>query len=194
MSLTHAAEDPRVVRSKTAVLETTRELLREFGFGGVTVDAVTARSGVAKTTIYRHWPDSNALLLDAFTFEKPIVDFDETDDLRADLRRGVRRLVADLSGDSWGPLFPAMMEASERDHDFRRLSRAFIDERRRPLLVRLTRAAKSRQLSADTDVELLASAIVGPIFYRRFVSRQAMAKVFPDQVVDLALRGVGYDG
>ena len=48
--------DQRVVRSKTRVLEETYRLLSEGGMGGVSVDEVSRRSGVAKTTIYRHWP------------------------------------------------------------------------------------------------------------------------------------------
>jgi AcrR family transcriptional regulator len=46
--------DPRVERSRRAVLETTFELLYESGVGGFSVDEVARRSGVAKTTIYRH--------------------------------------------------------------------------------------------------------------------------------------------
>src|SRR5919198_1676494 len=57
--------DPRVRHSKEVVMATTYELLSEEGLAGVTVDAVARRSGVAKTTIYRHWPSREALLLDA---------------------------------------------------------------------------------------------------------------------------------
>ena len=57
--------DPRVQRSRDAVLTTTFELLGESGVGGFTVDEVARRSGVAKTTIYRHWPSREALVIDA---------------------------------------------------------------------------------------------------------------------------------
>src|SRR5450755_4262310 len=46
-------------------LTMTFELLSESGVGGVTVDEVARRSGVAKTTIYRHWPTREALVIDA---------------------------------------------------------------------------------------------------------------------------------
>jgi len=54
-----------VRRSKEAVMAATYELLQETGLGGLTVDAVSERSGVAKTTIYRHWPTRSALVIDA---------------------------------------------------------------------------------------------------------------------------------
>ena len=58
--------DPRVARSRAAVLAATVDLLGELGHAGTTVEAIAERSGVAKTTIYRHWPSRAPLLIDAF--------------------------------------------------------------------------------------------------------------------------------
>ena len=60
-----ADADARVLRSRKAVLAATLRLLAEAGLSGVSVDEVSKRSGVAKTTIYRHWSSRSALLLDA---------------------------------------------------------------------------------------------------------------------------------
>src|ERR1700691_5425013 len=57
--------DGRVRRSRDRVLTTTFELLGESGVGGFTVEEVARRSGVAKTTIYRHWRSREALVIDA---------------------------------------------------------------------------------------------------------------------------------
>src|SRR4051794_38037243 len=57
--------DQRVERSRKSVLTATVQLLAEAGLGGVSVDEVSRRSRVAKTTIYRHWPSRSVLLLDA---------------------------------------------------------------------------------------------------------------------------------
>ena len=54
--------DPRIERTRTAVLDAASDLLAEAGVVGFNVDAVARRSGVARTTIYRHWPDANELL------------------------------------------------------------------------------------------------------------------------------------
>jgi AcrR family transcriptional regulator len=59
---TDGALDARVVRSRRAVLAAGAELLRSGGVDAVTVEAVTATSGVAKTTVYRHWPTRDHLL------------------------------------------------------------------------------------------------------------------------------------
>ncbi len=60
-------EDPRVVRSRAAVVEATLALVAEVGIGETTVDAIAERSGVAKTTIYRHWTGKPAIVLDALS-------------------------------------------------------------------------------------------------------------------------------
>jgi AcrR family transcriptional regulator len=186
---TAKAEDPRITRSKSAIIETTRSLLREHGFSGVSIEAVSAHCGVAKTTIYRHWPDRNALMLDAFTFPPDEGLFDPTDDLRSDLSSGLRRLRDRLVAGDWAPLIPAMIEAAERDIEFRRLAKRFVEQRRQPLTVRLRLAVDCGELPAGTDLELLASMLVGPLFYRRLITRQTSHRAFPDDLVDFVLAG-----
>src|SRR5579862_7865572 len=57
--------DQRVRRSKETVLRTTFELLTETGLDGISIDEIARRSGVAKTTIYRHWATRSDLVIDA---------------------------------------------------------------------------------------------------------------------------------
>src|SRR5215831_7530232 len=65
MTETTAKPDRRTERSRQAILDATRELLADGDVGALTVEAVAARSGVAKTTIYRRWRDKWELALDA---------------------------------------------------------------------------------------------------------------------------------
>src|SRR5262249_43817854 len=77
--------DRRVEKSKKAVLGTVYEWLTKSGLSGVSVEEVSRRSGVAKTTIYRHWPSRESLLLDACSqlSTRPLVP--HTGNLRTDL-------------------------------------------------------------------------------------------------------------
>src|ERR1019366_2515587 len=54
--------DPRVVRTRTAVLEAAIDLLAERGYSGFSVEGVVEATGIAKTTLYRHWPTRDDLL------------------------------------------------------------------------------------------------------------------------------------
>src|SRR6266487_3976075 len=91
--------DPRVERSRMVVLEAAVDELADAGYGGVTIESVAARAGVAKSTIYRHWPDKLALIADAFeTFHEHMVPNVATGTARErveSLARHVAEIVVD---------------------------------------------------------------------------------------------------
>lgn len=173
------------------MLDATRALLREVGFGGVSIEGVAARSGVAKTTIYRHWPDKNLLLLDGYAVGAPKPDFPCTDDLRADLLSAMRQLAHDLTSSEWAGLLPSMIEAAESDEEFLQISRPFIEARRQPMKLRLKAALRSGQLPEDTDIEMVMALLTGPLFYRRLLTHQPLTARLVEGVLDAVLAGVG---
>jgi AcrR family transcriptional regulator len=164
--------DPRVARSRAAVLVAARDLVIETGFDGFTIEGVSARSGVAKTTIYRQWPDRNHLLLDVF--EENVIEAmpPKTDDLHADLLVSVSHLAAKLEDPTTSGLIPALIEAAERDEVFRAVSRPFVERRRLPVINRLQQAVADGKLPPDADLDLICALLVGPLFYRRLLTRQ----------------------
>ena len=89
----------RSEKSRTAIVTATRELLLERGFDGLTIEAVAARAGVGKQTIYRWWPSRPALVADVMLedADKILASVDHTEDLSADLVRWVGRLVSTLT-------------------------------------------------------------------------------------------------
>lgn len=185
-------EDPRVARSKQVVVHAARELLLELGFAGVTIEAISARSGVAKTTIYRHWADRNVLIMDVFPPVERNQDSPATDDLRLDIIAKLRELTEGLVSEEWGEVMPALIEAAERDPEFRTLSKAYINTKRRPTRNRLELAVRRGELPVDTDIEVLMAGLAGPLFYRRYISRQSlMDRHLVEKVTDQALRGAG---
>lgn len=89
----------RSEKSRTAIVTSTRELLLERGFDGLTIEAVAARAGVGKQTIYRWWPSRPALVADVMLedADKLLAAVDRTDDPAADLVGWVGKLVASLT-------------------------------------------------------------------------------------------------
>jgi len=89
----------RSEKSRTAIVTATRELLLERGFDGLTIEAVAARAGVGKQTIYRWWPSRPALVADVMLedADKILASVNHTDDLAADLVGWVRKLAASLT-------------------------------------------------------------------------------------------------
>ena len=78
---------PRVrsARAHEQVLSAAQELFSERGIDGASMDAIAEASGVSKATIYKHWPDKDALCLEVLYRLKNQIPIFETDDLRADL-------------------------------------------------------------------------------------------------------------
>jgi AcrR family transcriptional regulator len=89
----------RSEKSRTAIVTATRELLLERGFDGLTIEAVAARAGVGKQTIYRWWPTRPALVADVMLedADKILASVEHTDDLASDLAGWVRKLTATLT-------------------------------------------------------------------------------------------------
>ena len=88
MSTTTEHEDPRRARSRARVLEAAVAILGEDGQPGLTIEAVAARSGVAKTTIYRQFADRDELHVAAVHSVAPTMPMPTTDDLQADVTIG----------------------------------------------------------------------------------------------------------
>lgn len=105
-----AMEDPRIARTRAAVMEAATDLLIEGGPAALTVDAVVARSGVAKSTLYRHWRARDELLADVFRSCAPQLDPPPSELGFLDALRQLIRMVHDrLNDPHWARLVPAMM-------------------------------------------------------------------------------------
>jgi len=179
--------DPRVVRSHKAVLEATFELLYETGAGGFSVDEVARRSGVAKTTIYRHWPSREALVIDAcsqITSEQEIPD---TGSLSGDLVAILTFIADQLQTANWAPVLPSIVDLAEREPRFADVHSRIQHGHAAPLREVLQRAIDADQLSAEADLPTIVAGLLGPLFYRRWFSREAIDQRFIETIVERAL-------
>ncbi len=118
------ATDKRVERSKDAVLTETYRLLTEGGIGGVSIDEVSRRSGVAKTTIYRHWPSRSALLLDACSRIGTASATPDSGSFASDIRELNEALARELASAGWTSILPSIIDAAERDEHVARMQAA----------------------------------------------------------------------
>jgi AcrR family transcriptional regulator len=183
-------EDVRVERSKRAVLETTHKLLAEAGLGGISVDEVSRRSGVAKATIYRHWPSREALLLDAcaqLAARSPVPD---TGCLRTDLEALACSAASGLERPS-ASIMPSIIDAAERDEKLAKLQFQMHSEIRRAFVFVIERAQERGELAGSQDAMEVVASILGPILYRRYFSREKLDEAFAKKVVERALRKSG---
>ncbi|GAA0251863.1 TetR/AcrR family transcriptional regulator [Cryptosporangium japonicum] len=168
------APDSRVQKSRAAVLAQTYELLTEGGIGGVSIEEVSRRSGVAKTTIYRHWPSKVALLLDACSSIGTPPETPDTGSLAGDLTALTERLAEQLRTARWAAVLPSIIDAAERDPDLAGLHTTLHAEIMEPFTTVTERAQARGELAAGREPADLVAAIAGPLFYRRWFSREPL--------------------
>jgi len=182
--------DPRVERTRTVVLDTTRSLLNDVGLGRTSIEAVAERSGVARSTIYRHWPSTAALVMEALeqakTEAEPGVQpsGDDESDLRSlldglgdALRSPQSNVLADIAA------------AATRDPELAELQQEYLARRRATAVRLVERLQQGGRLRDDMTSAEVVDLVVGPMFYRRFHAQRPMTSeqihVHADRMFDL---------
>ena len=180
--------DPRMTRSRQRALGATLDLVAERGIAGASIEAVSARSGVAKTTVYRQWPNQAALVLDAFRSIAPDPPLPDTGSLRGDLEVLVGGFAEALGQGRAGVFMAALMDAAQRDADLAALHAAETRRRHAPVLAVLARGLERGELPDGADLDALVDQLAGPVLHRRFVSGLPLDRAFGERVVDGVLR------
>jgi AcrR family transcriptional regulator len=157
------------------VLATTYELLTKSGFSGVSVDEVSRRSGVAKTTIYRHWPSREALLMVACSQLSSRPPVPDTGKLRTDLETLAAGAAMRLQ-QPWSTVMPSIIDAAERDRDLAQLQSQI--SRTNAGSIHHRNRQERGELPRSQDARELIASILGPILYRRFFSREPLDEAF----------------
>jgi AcrR family transcriptional regulator len=156
---------PRSVASRAAILSAAFELLVERGYAQLAIEAVAAKAGVAKATIYRWWPDRPSLVVEAFlasTQER--LAFPNTGSARQDFQNQILELAATLRGPE-GRAFAGLLEGARIDPDVARaVSQGWIAPRKKWGHDRLRRAIAEHQCPDTLDIDAALLALYSPIY------------------------------
>ena len=175
----------------SAILDATYTELAEGGYAALTIDAVAERAGVHRASIYRRWPDKEALLVDALlawaAVEVPLPD---AGSLEADLRSLLHSIAANLAQPVTRALLRVAAAESESSADIARIARAFWSQRIRRAAGLVTRAQERGEVVRAVDPERFIETLIAPLFLRLLVTGQEADSAFADQLVDDALRAI----
>lgn len=177
----------RSQRARQAVLDATADLVAEVGVERTTIDEIASRSGVAKTTIYRHFTSKQALVVEAVHACTHIPVVTDTGSLRDDLISCFSGTTKASYDGRLGDMMLSLMDAAQRDPELGRLVRAQTDQRRRFATEVIERAVSRGDLPADVDVDLLVTLVAGPLVYTKLVRRQRVTDELVAAVVDSVL-------
>ena len=183
----------RSQRVRQAVLDATADLVAEVGVERTTIDEIASRSGVAKTTIYRHFASKEVLVVEAVHACTHIPVVTDTGSLRDDLISCFSGTTKASYDGRLGDMMLSLMDAAQRDPELGRLVRAQTDQRRRLATTVIERAVARGDLPADVDVDLLVTLLAGPLVYTKLVRRQRVTDELVAAVVDTVLSRYGVE-
>jgi AcrR family transcriptional regulator len=186
--------DPRIRATRRAVLGAALELVAERGFAAATIEAVSERSGVARSTIYRRWPEPNRLFLEAFwpmtEGEAALVHTGDTvHDLHAYLADYARR----MNDPVYFSALVALIDRAARDDDFAAMHRALTDARRSRAASVIAEGIEAGTLASAIDLGAALEALTAPFLYIRMIRHDVVGDTDIERVLGDFLDRFGAD-
>jgi AcrR family transcriptional regulator len=183
---------PRSDAARARILAAARDLLNEGGIPAVTMEAVAARAGVGKPTIYRSWPNAHAVAMTALMeAQQPAASPDDGQGTAIDdLRRHLRSVVAAFATRA-GRNAAALIAAADSDTEIAKAFRHNVIlkgrmEGRQIIL----RAVKEGSISPAIDIEAALDLVYAPVFFRLLLGHGPLDEAFADSIIDHVLDGL----
>jgi AcrR family transcriptional regulator len=182
---------PRDANIRKKILAAAASLLDEGGLGAVTMEAIAVRANVGKPTIYREWPNAQAVAMAAFleTADSPAQARTSRSPIEA-LRRQMRK-VAEVFATRAGRNTAMMIAAAQSDSELAKVFRThFIIKSREEGRTLIEAAIAARELRKDIDIETALDLIYAPLYFRLLIGHGPLDGTFTDRVLATALKGL----
>jgi AcrR family transcriptional regulator len=179
---------PPAPGTEERVLTAALELLARDGYVAVTLNALAARAGVAKTTVLRRWGSKAAVAAAAVErLALHSVDLPESGTLRGDLIALQEKAVAVFT-EGEGGFVPRLMRESGHHPEIAGLLHTVIHTRRLAYHRILGRAIARGELDPDVDQDMIIDMLIGPIWTRLLITRDPITDGLVEEIVDAILR------
>jgi AcrR family transcriptional regulator len=176
---------------REAVLAAAHELLREKGLRGFTIEEVAARSGAAKTTVYRWWPNKGALAIESFlSAMAPRLAYPDTGSPLEDIRRQLLLVGRAFRGDAGITMAGLIAEAQLDPATGQSLLERYFVPRRAEAERVLRRGIAAGELREDLDVDAAIDVLYGPLYYRLLIKHAPLDAAFIQAALEIALGGL----
>jgi AcrR family transcriptional regulator len=185
----------RSARAHRKVIDAALELVAERGIDETSMDAIADLSGVSKATIYKHWRDKDALLLEVMAEVNGLNTRPKFDS--GDTRRDLIAVLAyrpKEHADTRERMMPHLISYSARKPAFGDAWRNLVMEPpRRELRGLISAGIRKRELTPTLDCELSLALLLGPMLYcHLFMQRTADSpRQLATAVVDAFWRAFG---
>ncbi|KXO99163.1 TetR/AcrR family transcriptional regulator [Tsukamurella pseudospumae] len=185
---------PRSAATERAIVDATLSELEAVGYQALTIEAVARRAGVGRPTIYRRWPDRDALVVGALTATVPQAAAPSTDDPVADLRTLVTTFITDISRSPAARAVLAVHAAGANRPELRAaLHEHYLAPRGEALASAVGRARAIGAIGTGVTDEQVRDLLVGPAIYRWLVIGDVPDAGEHEVLLDLALAAIARD-
>ena len=182
---------PRSDEAHNAILEAALTLTREVGYDAVTIEAIAARAGVGKSTVYRRWPSKELVIAEGVTGLVRTVAPPDTGTVEGDVLVLMRVTTAMYGDAATGLLLSGLVAAMARsDRVADAVRSGFVAVWRDATRTVLRRAIANGELRANVDIDLALDLLSGPLFYRYLMLGRPIDERFTKSVVVTVLRGL----
>ncbi len=184
--------DPRIERTRRVVLDATVDIVSERGYDNTTIEGVSERCGVARSTIYRHWPSKQQLVIDAVK-KRLVLDPDiDTGSVKTDIERFLNEMVTWFGDEEIITLALSLLMAAHRGTEVGRLHIEATKARRNHLVRIIERGKERGELPDDLDAADAVADLVGAIFYKRVVVSEPVSGEYVEKRTRRWLEQVGW--
>ncbi|MEU7895843.1 TetR/AcrR family transcriptional regulator [Nonomuraea sp. NPDC049152] len=186
----------RSERSRQAILTAARELVSEVGYAKLSIEAIAARAGVGKQTIYRWWPSKGAVVFDSIlalseSGPQDGMALPDTGDIEADLQVVMRATVAEFADPAFEAPIRALNTEIINDPDlaaqYREKLAGPVHEAKK---ARLRSAQRAGQIAADADLDLALELMYAPLYQRWLLRTGPLTPEYADALVGLVLKAL----
>jgi AcrR family transcriptional regulator len=181
--------------ARHAILNAALDLVGEVGYARLSIEAIAARAGAGKQTIYRWWPSKGAVLLDALLMlseneNNEPMDLPDTGDVEADLKNVLRATVIELNNPRYSEPMRALAAEMLVDEKLAADYAERLEEPMRELKRRRLRSAQDAgQLAADLDLDIAIDLVWGPLRNRWLYREGPITAAYTDRLIETVLTG-----
>ena len=181
----------RSVEAEAAILKATLYLLTRQPLRRITTDAIAARAGVSKATIYKWWPNKSMVALDAYLADMTEqVASPDTGSAEQDFSLQLKSVTA-FYASPLGRLFGQFLAEGQSDPEFLALFRErFLQARRDAARVMWQRGVERGEIRKDIDSDTVLDLIYGPLVFRLLAGHGPLNDIEAQKVVTVVFGGI----
>jgi len=181
---------PRSNQARDAILNSALELLDQVGFAALSIEAIAARAGVGKATVYRWWKHKAEIVMEAFLARvQPELDFPPGEAFEDALRNQLLR-VSRIFASKMGPVIGTVIGAGQSEPELlRAFYTSWIEPRRAQARKMLQEAMDRGEVRDDVPPDIILDLLYGAMYFRLLVRRDRIDRAFAEAVGNVVMDG-----